>query len=226
MNDWEARDIRHAAQLLVGDYYGERPEEKLDMIRGEKEKRAAYLCKKLSCNKSSVALEIGSGMGLTSKPFAKAVKQLYCSDISESFLALARKECAGIANIEFVHIRSEPASFEFPDEFFDVIFSDAVFIHLNLYDIFWYFSEFQRLAKRRGRVFINIRNAARMDMNSFAQMAGFYRQNPATLKTLLCWNSLDAVIKIAANFGFRLQSAGRFRGLYKGPTVDLLFDKQ
>ena len=144
----EAQDDKYALQLLVGDYFGDRPEEKLDTIRIAKKNRAAYLCKKMGCNKESVMLEIGSGMGFTSKHVAEEVKHLYCSDISASLLDIAKKECLGISNIEFMKIEKQPATFSFQDEFFDFIYADAVFIHLNLYDIFWYFSEFQRLAKK------------------------------------------------------------------------------
>jgi len=58
MSDWEATDVQRAMQLLVGDYYGDRPEEKLDLIRDSKRDRAAYLCRKLGCNKESIVLEI------------------------------------------------------------------------------------------------------------------------------------------------------------------------
>ena len=226
MSNWEADDIKRAAQLLAGEYFGDRPEERLDEIRDLKRKRAAWLCRKLRCNKESVVLEIGSGMGFTSKWIAREVKQLHCSDISASFLDLARKECAGIPNIEFVRIDKEPVAFAYPDEFFDIIFADAVFIHLNLYDIYWYFSEFQRLAKRNGKVFVNIKNASKVNMRDLERMAGLYRDNRDSLKMLLCWNSVAAVVVIARHFGFSVVSKGRLWGLYQGQTVELLFLKR
>lgn len=225
MSDWEARSDRHALRLLVGDYFGDRPEDNLDKIRIAKKERAARLCKLMGCDKESVVLEIGSGMGFTSKYVAEEVKHLYCSDISATFLDIARKECAGVPNIEFVRIEKEPATFAFRDEFFDIIFADAVFIHLNLYDIFWYFSEFQRLAKKRAKVFINIMNASQLDSKKFSQMADFYRKDRDKLKRLLCWNSVDAVVTIASDFGFRLVSKGRLWRPQR-TTVDLLFSKR
>ena len=226
MSNWESDDVKHAAQLLAGDYYGDRPDERLDEIRGLKKKRAGRLCRKLRCNKESVVLEIGSGMGFTSKWIAQEVKQLYCNDISATFLEIARKECAGIPNIEFARIEKEPAAFAYPDEFFDIIFADAVFIHLNLYDIYWYFSEFQRLAKRNGKVFVNIKNASKVNMRDLERMAGLYRDNRDSLKMLLCWNSVAAVVVIARHFGFSVVSKGRLWGLYQGQTVELLFLKR
>jgi len=226
MSNWEAQDDKHALQLLVGDYFGDRPEEKLDTIRIAKKNRAAYLCKKMGCNKEAVVLEIGSGMGFTSKHIAEEVKHLHCSDISETFLDFARKECSSIPNIEFVKIDKEPATFSFQDATFDIIFADAVFIHLNLYDIFWYFSEFQRLAKKRGKVFVNIMNASKIETSKLSKMADYYRKDRDSLKRLLCWNSADAVVTIASNFGFKLESKGRMWGLVQRPNLDLLFSKR
>ena len=203
MSDWEAQDDKHALRLLVGNHFGDRPEEKLDIIRNDKKNRAAYLCKKLGCDKEAVVLEIGSGMGFTSKYVAEAVKHLYCSDISATFLDFARKECSDVPNIEFVKIDKEPAAFSFQDEYFDIIFSDAVFIHLNLFDIWWYFLEFERIAKKRGKVFIDIMNASKVNTKQLSRMAGFYRKDRESLKRLLCWNSADAVVAIASNFGFK-----------------------
>ena len=226
MGNWEADDDTHAARLLAGEYFGDRPEQKLDNIRQVKKKRAADLRRIIRWNEESVVLEIGSGMGFTSRHVANDVGHLYCSDISASFLELARKECAAATNIDFIKIDEEPATFDFSAEFFDVIFADAVFIHLNLYDIYWYFSEFRRLVKNRGKVFINVRNASKVEMEVLSQMAGYYRDNRDSLKMLLCWNSVDAVETIARHFGFRLVSKGKFLGLYQGRSVDLLFRKR
>ena len=223
MSNWESDNEKHALQLLVGQHYGDRPEEKLDDIRADKKKRAAFLCRKLGCTKESVVLEVGSGMGLTSKYVAQHVNRLYCSDISTSFLETAKKECAGISNIEFIKIEQEPAQFPFPDAHFHAIFADAVFIHLNLYDIFWYFSEFQRLARKGGRVFINVLDASKIKTRLFSEMADHYRHDKNNLKTLLCWNSVDAVVDIASNFGFRLKSKGRLLGLVRRANLNLLF---
>lgn len=227
MGRWEANDERTQLKLLVGDFYGDRPQEKLDVIRAAKKDRAAKLCRRMGCNGESVVLEIGSGMGFTSKHIAGAVKQLHCCDISASFLSIAQMECAGIGNIEFVRIENEQVpTLPFPDDFFDIIFADAVFIHLNLYDIFWYFSEFQRLAKERATVYINVTNASAIDLRKFSEMAGFYRKSRASLDRLLCWNSIKAVVAIAAHFGFRLTLRSRLSWLRSAGTVGLLFRKR
>lgn len=227
MSGWETNDHRHLFRLLAGKHFGDRPEEELDAIRAAKRNRAASLCKRTGCNKESVVLEIGSGMGFTSKYVASEAKQLYCCDISESFLEIARRECANVSNIEFKKIDNERSLFlPFADAFFDIIFADAVFIHLNLYDIFWYFSEFQRLAKTGGRVHIDVKNVSKMDLSMLSEMAGYYRDNKSSLETLLCWNSVGAVVAIAAHFGFKLTLEGRLRRLRSRETIALLFVKR
>lgn len=227
MREWEACDEGDLAQLLVGDYYGDHPRDKLDAIRASKKNRAARLCRMLGCHGESVVLEVGSGMGFTSKHVAGVVKRLYCCDISTSFLNAARKECSGVTNIQFFEIDDEKRQL-LPgvDESFDAIFADAVFIHLNLYDIFWYFSEFQRLAKPRGKVFVNVLNASNIDAAKFSEMAAYYRRRRASLDTLLCWNSIAAVVTIAARFGFALTWRGLLSRLRSGRTVNLLFVKR
>lgn len=229
MTKWEADNTRRMMQLLVGDYFGERPEEKLELIRAEKKKRAERLCHWLGCNKESTVLEIGSGMGLTSKHVAGKVKRLVCCDISESFLEAAKRECAELPNIEFIHIDEQPGKLPFEDAQFDMAYSDAVFIHLNLYDIYWYFSEFSRTVKRGGRVFINIMNGSRLELPKLAEMASYYRKNSDSLSKLLCWNSTEAVLAVASHFGFELEPRARLRALLQrrgSQSIDLVFTKR
>jgi ubiquinone/menaquinone biosynthesis C-methylase UbiE len=227
VSNWDASDARQLAEMLVGDHFGQDPEKNLELIREAKRERARYLAQQIGWHGDSVVLEVGSGMGLTSRHVATMVKRLYCSDISASFLDIARRECAGIDNIEFIWIEHEPAEFAFEDGYFDTVFSDAVFIHLNIYDIYWYFSEFQRLVKPQGKVFINIMNASNIELPKLSQMAGFYRKDVTSLKRLLSWHSIDAVRTIAAHFGFRLQSkGGRLLRLKQPLSVDLLFVRQ
>lgn len=205
MNQWETSDKEQLLDFLVGDWYGENPTNKLDIIREDKCLRANYISERLGVVADSNVLEIGSGMGFTSKHVAKKVGHLHCCDISESFLNLARVECKDIPNISFYAI-SEPVSLPFPEDFFDFIYSDAVFIHLNLYDIFWYFSEFKRVIKKNGIVWFNIMNSSQVVMDKLVEMAAYYKKDQANLKNLLCWNSSEAVIRVASYFDFALES--------------------
>jgi hypothetical protein len=69
-------------------------------------------------------------------------------------------------------------------------------------------------------------NASKLDSKKFSQMADLYREDRDKLKKLLCWNSVDAVVTIASDFGFKLVSKGRPWRPMQGTTVDLLFSKR
>lgn len=219
MKAWEANNDHHLFELLVGDWYGENPEKKLNLLREDKEKRAQFLIKELALNNQSIALEIGSGVGFTSKHIAKAVKELHCCDISASFLDYAKRECEGIQNISFYNLEN-PQDLPFESPRFDVIFADAVFIHLNLYDIYLYFDRFKKIVKSGGTVWFNIMNENKIDVEKLKEMAQFYRDDSNSLKMLLCWNSASAVIEVASYFGFSVVSKNY------DANVDLKFIKR
>jgi ubiquinone/menaquinone biosynthesis C-methylase UbiE len=205
MNRWETNSNEQLLDFLVGDCYGNDPASCIDTIRKDKEERAAWLANQLGLNKNFNVLEIGSGMGFTSKHIAKRVKHLYCCDISDSFLENAREECKANSNISFAKIEATQ-NLPFSEDFFDVIYSDAVFIHLNLYDIFWYFSEFKKVIKPCGIVWFNIMNTSFVLMDKLVEMANFYKNDPRILNNLLCWNSPEAIVSVASHFDFELES--------------------
>lgn len=200
---WEAETDKHLFELLAGDWYGDNPTEKIDLIRKDKVDRAKFLCQDLRLRSDEVVLEIGSGIGFAARHIASTVRQLCCCDISESFLAYAKRECRDVPNISF-HKIANPPVLPFAPAFFDAVVSDAVFIHLNLYDIYWYFSEFGKVVKPGGRVWINLMDDATMVRDKVAENAELYRKDPTALKVMLCWNSIPAVIKVASYFGFSL----------------------
>ena len=57
-------------------------------------------------------------------------------------------------------------------------------------------------------------------------MADCYRENRDSQKMLICWNTVNAMVAIAKNFGFRVVSKGKFCVLYYGANVNLLFKKR
>jgi ubiquinone/menaquinone biosynthesis C-methylase UbiE len=209
MKDWETNSEPKLVQLLVGDWYGKNPENNLDMIREDKARMASWILEKVQPKASDTVLEIGSGMGFGSKYIAKRVKRLFCCDISESFLAYARQECRDVENISFHKIERQGV-LPFDDNFFDCVYSDAVFIHLNLYDIFWYLSAFRRVVKPDGIVWFNIMNTSPLKVEKLAEMAEYYRDDKSCITNLLCWNSQEAVVNAASHFGFELVSSERY----------------
>lgn len=204
MNNWETDNDAHLLELLVGDCYGKNPTEVLEAIRNGKLEMSKYIIAELGLNEKSVVLEIGSGAGFTSKHIAPHVNFLHCYDISESFLKVAKHECAGLKNISFS--KGSNLVLPYKDNYFDAIFSDAVFIHLNLYDIYWYLSEFKRVIKTRGSVLFNVMSTAKLNLEKLTEMAGYYKDNRNALNMLLCWNSIEAIEQMVGHFNFKIKS--------------------
>lgn len=205
MKPWEAKNHQQLFELLAGDWYGQNPEDNLDLLRKDKSKRAKEISETLKLGKDHTVLEIGSGAGFTSKHIASQVNRLHCCDISESFLSFASKECEGISNIFFHKIEMPPA-LPFSRNYFDAVYSDAVFIHLNLYDIYWYFSEFEKVVKPGGIVWVNVMDDYSIDKIKLTEMAQYYFKNNCSTENLLCWNSIHAINVTAKHFGFSLMT--------------------
>jgi ubiquinone/menaquinone biosynthesis C-methylase UbiE len=207
---WEFEDDAALFAGLVGGHVGEHPERHVDRVRQSREEVAGWLLEDLSPRPTDIAMEIGSGCGFISKPMSRAVHKLHCVDISESFLEYARRECVDCPNIEFHKIESADLG-AFPDRSIDFAFAHAVFMHLNVYDFYLYFAEIARVLKRPGKLWIDIMSVDRLDMSpasAFLHHVEAYRRDRLVLPNLLCWNSPEAVMKIAEHFGFRLIDGG------------------
>jgi cyclopropane fatty-acyl-phospholipid synthase-like methyltransferase len=205
---WEFESERDMLIGLIGYDFGPEPERRLPEIRESKKRMADYIVREAKLRSNDTVLEVGSGCGFLSYWIARVVSRLHCCDVSEAFLAFAQRECKEIPNISFHTIHSMDLDF-LSEASVGGIYSHAVFIHLNLYDIFWYFGEFKRVLRPNGRVWLDIANAE--DLNPakekyFLEMAGYYKENPRALPSLMQWNSASAVEGIARHYGFRTEA--------------------
>jgi hypothetical protein len=66
----------------------------------------------------------------------------------------------------------------------------AVFIHLNLYDIYLYFKEFSRIPNRSQN-------------QQFLSHSVFYRDDPSALAGLVQWNSARGIKGVVRSVGFK-----------------------
>ncbi len=207
---WEHDSKNEALIRIVGFDFGKNPEEKEKELLDHKKIIAENIfrvAESYGIKSDPVVLEIGCGIGLISRYIAAFVKKLYCCDISESYLKIAKQECRDIKNINFFQIFKASDFYFLDKEKIDFIFAHAVFIHLNLYDIFLYFSEFNRILSDQGIIYFDIKCADFLDLNNdkyFLEQVGHYKKDPSVLPELLQWNSLSAIKKIAEYFGFEL----------------------
>jgi SAM-dependent methyltransferase len=203
---WEFRTSDEMLNYLVGHSYGPHPEEKLSDIRAEKKTNAQRILHMLDLQPADEVLEIGSGSGLISKHIAPQVGVLHCCDISQSFIKVAKKECSGILNITFNKIKSGQLDF-LADNSIHAAYSHNVFIHLNLFEIYHYLRELQRVLRPGGKVWFDLSMAESFTQGVpqiFKDMAEAYRHKPAAYPGLLKWNSRASVEALAADCGLVL----------------------
>lgn len=226
MKSWNFSSREEMYNLLVGWEYGSDPESQIENIINDKKKLAEFIFNELSINVSgSHILEIGSGCGDITKHIAPHAGVYYCTDISESFLAEAKKNCETIFNIRYHHISS--ARFDFlADSSLDAAIANNVFVHFNLFDIYLYFSELSRVLKSGGVVWFDIASCETFDSHIpklFSDMAAGFKHDPEQIKCLVQWNHPATVISIAKHFGFEwIDRKGRVKSSRKYIFYEIL----
>ena len=212
-NAWvemSGRDRREILIGLVGYTFGKEPETRLDEIRGSRRAFAGLIADATQIQPTDIVMDLGSGCGFGTYEFAKRAKHVHACDVSPSYLQFAKDECRDVENITFHQI--EPRSLSpIPDASIDVVCAMSVFIHFNLYDIYWTFRELERVTRPGARVWIDIADAGAVDLANpnaaatkfFIDHANAYKAQPEGVSGLMQWNSLDSVVAIASQFGFR-----------------------
>lgn len=194
---------------LIGYRFGTDPQSRLDEIR---EERALYMrrfIRMARISPSDTVLELGSGCGFGTRTLACGAKRVLACDISPAYLSYAQRELADLKNIEFHLIESRNLS-GIAASSVDNIVSTSVFIHLNLYDIYLYFLEFNRVLKPGGRVAIDFADMNRLAggirsasaIKEFVDLADHYRQHPESIAGLVQWNSSPGIRGAAKLAGF------------------------
>jgi ubiquinone/menaquinone biosynthesis C-methylase UbiE len=113
------------------------------------------LIQRLELKENDKVLEVGPGAGYFCIPIARKIKngKLYLADIQPEMLAYAKKRLRrrNIENVEF-HL-CNGKSFDFPDDFFDVIFLVTVLGEVENKGA--YIREFARMLKKDGIVSVS-----------------------------------------------------------------------
>jgi len=212
---------------LIGHSFGDQPQQHLEAIRASRVRFARRFVRMAKVKKQDVVLEIGSGCGFGTSLLAEKAGQVMACDISPAYLAFAKKQCAGLQNIQFNQIRSRSLA-GFDDNSVDVAVSISVFIHLNLYDIYWYFRELSRVLKPDGRLCFDFADSEKLFQRSwlsaktnqsrnqvFVEQAEYYLDEPQSLFQLMQWNSTYSIINIAQQCHFQFIRRRGDRLLFK-----------
>ncbi len=230
--DLSPDDERQLLLALVGNTFGDQPQQHVKVIRASRSRFARKFVRMAAIKKTDTVMEIGSGCGFGTRLLAEKAARVLACDISPAYLAYAEKECAKLANIEFSRIHSRSlASFE--DSSIDAVVSISVFIHLNLYDMYWYFREIVRVLKAGGRLCFDFADSDKLfrpDMlrpkNSharatfFTEQAEHYLGDPKQLFQLMQWNSMHGIVNVAENCGLRYVRRRGDRLLLKKQSAD------
>ena len=220
--DLDKEDFRGMLINLIGYRFGERPEEHLDEIREERAHYAMRFIKMVGVKQADRVLDLGSGCGFGTAAISRHANKVIACDISPAYLGFARRECANLGNVQFQAINSHDLS-SIDKQSVDVVISMAVFIHLNIYDIYLYFKEFSHVLKPGGKVLIDFADMDRLfsrfpnrsQDQQFLSHAGFYRDDPGALAGLVQWNSARGIKGVAKSAGFKFVKRRGHKLLFK-----------
>ena len=113
--------------------------------------------KRLPPGEGRRALEIGCGPGRLLRPMSRHFSEIHGIDVSDEMAALARQKLADLTNVQ-IHVASGSDLALFADEYFDFVYSYAVFQHIPSEEVVWsYLRETIRVLKPGGiaRLHIN-----------------------------------------------------------------------
>ncbi len=105
----------------------------------------------------AVVLDFGCGIGRPEKNLSPYCRQIYGVDQSVGMLRLARRRHKKFSNIHFVKNKRRDLSI-FKEPIFDFVFSEAVFQHIEKENAALILTEFYRVLKKGGRVYLNFPN--------------------------------------------------------------------
>jgi SAM-dependent methyltransferase len=193
-NAWEVETDEHMLLALTGHVSRE------EYLQNRKE-RAVEVLDLCRIGPAQRGFEIGSGDGTVAKILSPHCHSLDCTDISSSFLAAARRNCAQCRNLSFHQIGSDYLAF-LPSNAYDFGFALHVFIHLNAYDIFHYLRDVRRLLRKGGSFLFDACDLGVQMLDGFREHAQIYRSDPARVRGLLNFNSAVALKTLIEEVGF------------------------
>jgi cyclopropane fatty-acyl-phospholipid synthase-like methyltransferase len=204
---WDSDTLSDLFRLCVGKTYGDNPLEKLDEIRTVKNYEANNINELIGFTKDDVVADLGSGCGFIARYIAPKVKTLHCLDIDNNFLEYCKIETATSANVAHHLIKYADLSV-LHDKQLTVIYSTALFIHFNLYDIYNYLAACYACLDTNGRVLFDFLDANRLNISSdlFKRHNQRYLEDCSNLFTNVYWNDPQMVKRVSEQIGFAIEA--------------------
>jgi ubiquinone/menaquinone biosynthesis C-methylase UbiE len=118
------------------------------------------------------ALEIGCGPGRLMRPMARHFTEIHGVDVSDEMIGLAKEKLRDTPNA-FPHAGDGSTLPQFEDDFFDFIYSYAVFQHIPSRDVVYqYLREIRRVLKPGGLVRLQFNGLPRVADGDYDTWAG------------------------------------------------------
>ncbi|MCJ7443825.1 MAG: class I SAM-dependent methyltransferase [Methanotrichaceae archaeon] len=223
--NWNCDSMNSMLKALIGNQYGENPEEQLDKIRADKKVTADIYDSFLKFERSDRVIDLGSGTGFLTHWIAPKVSKIWCLDISKSFNNFAKNELKEFLNVECSVIEYGNLSCVYNQKI-DKIFSTGVFIHFNFYDFVVYLKEISKVLDKGGLFAFDIANAENLNLKSapsyFFDGLDAYKEDRSRILGLMNWTGISVVTNLAEQLGFEILKIDR---IINYPCCYLLLEK-
>lgn len=198
INSWNTDKEQELFKLYVGETYPD-----LKSAADAKKHIASYIINYLNISTNDTVMDIGPGAGFIALNVAPYCKELYCVDISKSFIDQSKLILRNLNNVRFKLIKHGDFS-----NFSNVnkIYCMAVFIHFNIYDIAIYLENIYRLLPNEGQFLFDFLDADQLNPRDtvFIRHKEMYKKDKKVLQTNINFNSKKAVMSIANDIGFKI----------------------
>lgn len=204
--DWEFETDHHILVGCVGYQFGEKPEENLPAIRAARGAYGHTVAYRMALKKSDIVMDIGSGCGFVGRSISPYVKQLYCADLSASFLNFCTRELADLPNVATQLITYADFT-PLKGKGINRAYSTAVWIHFNFYDVYHYLKGLNAILPIGGTVYFDYADPDGIRLgegNLFRDHSAGYKSDRSTIAIQLNYNSLDAIKAALDLTGFAL----------------------
>lgn len=135
--------------------------------------------------KSGLILDAGCGFGRDTKVFIDRGFKVIGIDLSEKLLEIAK---INIPQAKF--IKMDLRILDFPDNYFDAIWCNAVLLHLSIEDIKKALDEFYRVLKHGGKLFVSFKKG-----EGSREFVETFSSNSSRFFTFLTQETLDNLLK-------------------------------
>ncbi len=201
-------DLHRILIACVGLNFGDAPETKLEEIRNDRARTGNVIRHKLALRPSDVVVDIGSGCGFVTRAIVPHVAQMHCVDVSRDFLNYTRSELAEFSNVRY-HLIDYASLSSIESGSVDAVYSTAVFIHFNYYDMIFYLKEAHRILNIKGKLLFDFLNSDRLDVNNertFGEHLFAYRNNrERSIFNVVHPFSLRTLENLLPQIGFRIE---------------------